>query len=138
MNDNRKALIQGMLARSNYGVERALLVLLDPSPLATHRENTLTGVFVLVIAFLMVSTVPYRSFKDFDLHRRFPGTVVFALALLVVVLVVYREHAMAAMAAAYLALGPAELDTRTLRGGPPTTAGDPTTTAGMDDDRHLP
>jgi CDP-diacylglycerol---serine O-phosphatidyltransferase len=114
-----------------------LLVLLNPSPLATHRENTLVGVFTLVVAFLMVSTVPYRSFKDFDLHRRFPGTVVFALALLVVVLVVYREHAMAAMVAAYLALGPAEAVTRVLRGGAPKAGAEATTTTGMDDDRHL-
>ena len=118
-----------------------LLALLNPSALATHRENTLVGGFVLVIAFLMVSTVPYRSGKDFDLHRRFPAPVVFALALIVVLIVVYREHALAVMAAAYLALGPAEALTRTLLRTPVTPGGPPSTDTlppvGTDDDRHL-
>jgi CDP-diacylglycerol---serine O-phosphatidyltransferase len=100
-----------------------LAVLLDPSPATTRGVAALLGAYVLVVALLMVSTVPYRSFKDFSLHRRWPATLFFVLALVVVVLVTYREHAMAVLLGLYLLLGPAELVVRAILGRPVTRVG---------------
>lgn len=100
-----------------------LAVLLDPVPETTRGEVVLLGAFVLAVALLMVSTVPYRAFKDFDAHRRWPATLFFVIALVVVVLVTYREHAMAALLGLYLLLGPGELIVRAIVGRPVTRAG---------------
>ena len=91
-----------------------LPVLLDPSPVAPHGQLVIVGLYVLAISLLMVSTVPYRSFKDFNLHQRYPTTLVFVLALIIVVLVTYREHAMAVLLGIYVLLGPIEQAARTL------------------------
>ena len=85
-----------------------LAVLLDPSPFAPRIQVLLVAFFVLAVALLMVSTIPYRSFKNFNLHQRYPTTLVFVLALVVVVLVEYRENAMAVLLGIYLLLGPTE------------------------------
>ena len=46
-------------------------------------RRTPSGAFVLLISVLMVSTVPYRSFKDFNLRRRWPAPTFFLIALIV-------------------------------------------------------
>jgi CDP-diacylglycerol--serine O-phosphatidyltransferase len=85
-----------------------LAVLLDPTPVASRGELVIVGLYVLAVSLLMVSTIQYRSFKDFNLHQRFPATLFFLLALIVVILVTYRQYAMAVLLGAYLLLGPVE------------------------------
>lgn len=101
-----------------------LAVLLDPTQEASHGQILLIGLYVLAVALLMVSTIPYRSFKDFNLHQRFPATLFFGIALVVVILVVYREHAMAALIGVYLLLGPLEALARAVLHRPVAPAAD--------------
>lgn len=116
-----------------------LAVLLDPTRAAHRHELMLTGLFVLTISLLMVSTIPYRSFKDFNLHQRFPAILFFLLALIVVILVVYREHALAVLLGIYLLMGPLEQLVRTVlrRGaGPAASHGGEGATPLHSDDSH--
>jgi CDP-diacylglycerol--serine O-phosphatidyltransferase len=78
--------------------------------------------FVLLIAFLMVSTIPYRSFKDVNLRHRWPAITFFLIALVFTVVVVLREPGIAGLLAVYLIAGPAELLARAFRSKPVTAA----------------
>ena len=85
-----------------------LLVLVDPSPLVTWRAGAVLWSFVLLISSLMVSSIPYRSFKDFNLRQRWPATAFFLLALIVAFIAVSPIPAMAAFLTAFLVSGPGE------------------------------
>ena len=95
-----------------------LLVLVAPEP-PTDRALTLAvWAFVFLVSVLMVSTVPYRSYKDLNLRQRWPATAFFLFALIVAVIAVSPLPAMAFMAAAYLLSGPIELGLGALRHKP--------------------
>jgi len=66
------------------------------------------SVFVFLVSVLMVSTIPYRSYKDFNLRQRWPATAFFLFALIVAVIVVSPLPVMAFLAAVYLLSGPVE------------------------------
>jgi CDP-diacylglycerol--serine O-phosphatidyltransferase len=76
---------------------------------------------LLLISLLMVSTIPYRSFKDANLRQRWPATTFFVIASIVAVIVAFREHGMAVLCAIYLVLGPLERLLGLLRRRPPQT-----------------
>lgn len=92
-----------------------LLVLVDPTPLVTRWAGAVLWSFVLLISFLMVSSVPYRSFKDFNLRQRWPATAFFLIALFVAFIAVTPVPAMAGFLSAFLLAGPAELLVRRVR-----------------------
>ncbi len=81
------------------------------------------AVFVLLISILMVSTVPYRSGKDFNLRQRWPATAFFTIAAVVAVVVFTPVPALALLLGAYIVAGPAEYLARRLRrrGSPQST-----------------
>lgn len=92
-----------------------LLVLVDPSPLVTQWEGAALWSFVLLISFLMVSPIPYRSFKDFNLRQRWPATAFFLIALIVAFIAVSPVPAMACFLSIFLLAGPLEYLVRRLR-----------------------
>jgi CDP-diacylglycerol--serine O-phosphatidyltransferase len=65
----------------------------------------------------MVSSLPYRSFKDVDLRRRWPVTSIFIIAL-AFSLITLTPHVLSVMAAAYILSAPITVLTRRLRRSP--------------------
>jgi CDP-diacylglycerol---serine O-phosphatidyltransferase len=93
----------------------ALLVLLRPEPVPPSALAVVVWAVVLAVSLLMVSTVPYRSYKDFKLRERWPATAFFLFALIIAVIVVSPRPAMAAVLGGYILLGPIDLVLRWLR-----------------------
>jgi CDP-diacylglycerol--serine O-phosphatidyltransferase len=95
-----------------------VLVGLDLDVAVTRAVAIAASLFVFVVAVLMVSTIPYRSFKDFNLRQRWPATAFFLFAVIVAVLAFSPLPAMAFLLGAYLLGGPVELLLRRLRHKP--------------------
>lgn len=91
----------------------ALLVLLSPEPVRHPALIPVAGAFVLCLSLLMVSNLPYRSFKDVDLRRRWPATTVFAIALVLVITL--SPHVLSLLCALYILSAPVAVVTRRLR-----------------------
>ena len=83
----------------------ALFVLVSPAPVQHPAFIPVVACFVLALALLMVSNLPYRSFKDVDMRRRWPVTTIFILAI-VVSLVTLTPHVLSVMAAIYVLSAP--------------------------------
>jgi len=60
----------------------AFLVLLSPEPVRRDYFIPVVAVFVLALAVLMVSNLPYKSFKDLNLRKQWPAPVVFLIAVI--------------------------------------------------------
>jgi CDP-diacylglycerol--serine O-phosphatidyltransferase len=95
----------------------ALFVLVSPSPVQHPAFIPVVGVFAVCLALLMVSNLPYRSFKDVDLRRRWPVTSIFIIAL-AFSLITLTPHVLSVMAAAYILSAPITVLTRRLRRRP--------------------
>jgi len=93
----------------------ALMVLLRPQPVMRPTLAFWVLGFVLTVSLLMVSTVPYRSYKHLKLRERWPATAFFLFALILAVIVVSPLPAMAAFCGTYLISGPVELTARWIR-----------------------
>lgn len=87
----------------------ALMVLLRPQPVLRPTVAFWVLTFVLTVSLLMVSTIPYRSYKHLKLRERWPATAFFLFALILAVIVVSPQPAMAAFLGTYLISGPLEL-----------------------------
>jgi len=62
--------------------------------------------YVVTLAFLMVSQIKYRSFKDLDVKERRPYQMVFILAILLVLVLMNHRAVLLAMALVYASSGP--------------------------------
>jgi CDP-diacylglycerol--serine O-phosphatidyltransferase len=82
---------------------------------------------IVALAFLMVSTFRYRSFKGVDLRRRRSYISVLGLVLLFLLIATQPEASLLAVTSLYTASGPAAwaLGAMRRREDPPQTAGDP-------------
>jgi CDP-diacylglycerol--serine O-phosphatidyltransferase len=76
-----------------------------PSP-AQRWEAVAMLVLVVVLAFLMVSTFRYRSFKSFDLRRRRSYMIVLGVALLFLLVAAHPEATLLAVTTLYTLSGP--------------------------------
>jgi CDP-diacylglycerol--serine O-phosphatidyltransferase len=76
------------------------------------------SVFVLLVSVLMVSTIPYRSGKEFNLRQRWPAAAFFTIAAAVAALVFTTVPALALLLGTYIVAGPAEYLARHLRRKP--------------------
>ncbi len=83
----------------------ASTVFLYPGGLQLPREAVPALAVVLVPAFLMVSTIRFRSFKTIDLQSRRSYTVLFLLALGIAAIVAHPHVMLVVMAYSYLASG---------------------------------
>jgi len=86
-----------------------MMVLISPEPIAGRIGTVVVSAFVFLISVLMVSTIPYRSYKDFNPRQRWPATAFFLFAVIVAVVVVSPLPVMAFLATAYLVSGPLEM-----------------------------
>ncbi|MCP4896979.1 MAG: CDP-diacylglycerol--serine O-phosphatidyltransferase [bacterium] len=57
-----------------------MLVLVSPEPVMHPAFIPVVVCFVVAVALLMVSNLPYRSFKDMNLKRQWPAPTLFAIA----------------------------------------------------------
>ncbi len=63
--------------------------------------------YVVALSWLMVSTIRYRSFKEFDWRERRPSRLVFVLALVLVLVALYPTLILLLLAVGYALSGPA-------------------------------
>ncbi len=93
----------------------AMLVLISPSPVQHPAFIPVVVGFVLCVSLLMVSSLPYRSFKDVNLRRQWPATTVFAIAI-AFSLITLTPHVLSVLAAIYILSAPIEVLTSKVRG----------------------
>jgi CDP-diacylglycerol--serine O-phosphatidyltransferase len=85
----------------------------------------------------MVSTIRYRSFKEFDWRERRPARLIFVLAVALVFVALYPTLILLLLAIAYALSGPAGwVWAKLIRGGHPTGEVAPPQVAG--EERHEP
>ena len=92
----------------------AMLVLLSPS-LVTHPGFIPVVIaFVLGLSLLMVSNLPYASFKSVDYRRKWPAPTLFLIAV-VFSLITLTPHVLSVMLAIYLLSAPVATLTKRAR-----------------------
>jgi CDP-diacylglycerol--serine O-phosphatidyltransferase len=64
------------------------------------------GMLIVIVAFLMISTVRYSSFKEFDVKKAKPSLALAATAMLIGLIYFYSEEMLLAMATIYVSSGP--------------------------------
>jgi len=81
-------------------------VLATPDRLVDRGWMTGLLGLTIIVSYLMISTIRYRSFKDLDLKRRRPAWILPAIALFFAVVAYRPQLALAAIAAVFVASGP--------------------------------
>jgi CDP-diacylglycerol--serine O-phosphatidyltransferase len=84
----------------------AAIVFMVPEPPANALQATLVLALVVVLAFLMVSTFRYRSFKGVDLRRRRSYMTVLGIAILFLLIAAHPEASLLAVTSLYTVSGP--------------------------------
>jgi CDP-diacylglycerol--serine O-phosphatidyltransferase len=93
-----------------------------PARVADWVHGLFALLLVVFVAFLMVSTFRYRSFKGIDLKRRRSYLAVLGIALLFVLIAAHLEYSLLALASLYTLSAPSAYLIGLLwrrRGGPP-------------------
>ncbi|MCM2256425.1 MAG: CDP-diacylglycerol--serine O-phosphatidyltransferase [Vicinamibacteria bacterium] len=85
----------------------AAVVMFAPEPLAERVAAIPVMVLVVMLAFLMVSTLRYRSGKGIDLGRRHSYLAVLGVAILFLAIALHPGSVLLLMASAYSLSGPA-------------------------------
>ena len=83
----------------------AMLVLMSPTPVTHPAFIPVVVAFVLALSLLMVSNLPYKSFKGVDLRKKWPAPTLFLIAL-VFSLVTLTPHVLSVLAAIYILSAP--------------------------------
>lgn len=96
----------------------AMMVLMSPAPVSHPDFIPVVAIFVLALSLLMVSSLPYRSFKDLNLRRPWPAPTLFVVA--VVVALAFLEpqrlaQALSVLLAIYILSAPIATLTRSVR-----------------------
>jgi len=86
----------------------AAVVFYSPQALESLTLNRILLGAVVLIALLMVSKIRYRSFKDFDLRRRQPYSLIVILAIVIYLIALDPERVLLMIAVGYVASGPIE------------------------------
>ncbi len=84
----------------------AAIVFVMPDPPSDRWIPAATLALVVVLAFLMVSTFRYRSFKGLDLGRRRSYMIILAIALLFLLVASHPEVSLLAVTSLYTVSGP--------------------------------
>jgi CDP-diacylglycerol--serine O-phosphatidyltransferase len=93
----------------------AAIVFVFPEPASSRWHSVGMLALVVALAFLMVSTFRYRSFKGVDLRRRRSYISVLGLILLFLLVATQPEASLLAVTSLYTASGPAAWAVSTLR-----------------------
>ncbi len=94
----------------------ALMILISPAPVSHVAFMPVVVVFVLGLALLMVSNLPYPSFKNVNLRRRWPTTTLFLIAVIFSLLTFVPTHVLAILLGTYILSAPFLVLTGKLRG----------------------
>ena len=92
----------------------SMLVLISPSPVTHPGFIPVVVAFVLGLALLMVSNLPYPSFKTVNLRRMWPAPTLFLIAL-VFSLITLTPHVLSVLVAIYILSAPVMVLTRRAR-----------------------
>ncbi len=84
----------------------AVVVLATPERLVSRVWMAGLLGLTIVLSYLMISTIRYRSFKDLDLRRRRPAWILPAIALFFAVVAYRPPIALAVLALVFVASGP--------------------------------
>jgi len=98
-----------------------MLVLMSPTPVTHPAFIPVVAAFVLALSLLMVSNLPYKSFKGVNLRRKWPAPTLFLIAL-VFSLVTLTPHVLSVLAAIYVLSAPVAVLTRRARRSPASSA----------------
>jgi CDP-diacylglycerol--serine O-phosphatidyltransferase len=94
----------------------SMLVLSSPSPVTRPWFIPVVVAFVLGLALLMVSNLPYPSYKAVNLRRKWPAPTLFLIAL-AFSLITLTPHFLSVLAAIYILSAPVAVLTRKVRRG---------------------
>ena len=102
----------------------SMLVLMSPTPVTYPAFIPVVVAFVLGLSLLMVSNLPYPSFKGVDLRRKWPAPTLFLIAV-VFSLVTLTPHVLSILAVIYILSAPVAVLTKKARRRPakPATQG---------------
>lgn len=104
----------------------ALLVLVSPTPVVHPAFIPVVVGFVLALSLLMVSNLPYRSFKDVNLRRPRPVTVLFLIAIGFALITYAPVHVLSLLLVIYILSAPVSvLGARFRRQPQPSKAAEP-------------
>jgi CDP-diacylglycerol--serine O-phosphatidyltransferase len=92
----------------------AMLVLLSPTPVTHPAFIPVVVAFVFGLSLLMVSNLPYPSFKGVNLRKKWPAPTLFLIAL-VFSLVTLTPHVLSVLAAIYILSAPVAVLTNKAR-----------------------
>ena len=93
----------------------AAIVHFRQRPIELVGSAGLWCLLVALLAFLMISSVRYPSFKDLDLKKPLPRTAIVATAMLIGLIFYYSGIVLLLMAITYLASGPVARLSQTVR-----------------------
>src|SRR5215471_17547974 len=88
------------------GMIAAVVHFLKKPALMNGAASFWWGVLIVILAFLMISTVRYSSFKEFDVKKAKPSLALAATAMLIGLIYFYSEEMLLAMATIYVSSGP--------------------------------
>lgn len=83
------------------------LVLATPEPLVDRVWMTGLLILTVILSYLMISTIRYRSFKDLDLKQRRPAWILPVIALVFAVIAFRPAPSLLGLALVFAASGPA-------------------------------
>lgn len=106
----------------------SMLVLTSPSPVTHPAFVPVVVAFVLGLSLLMVSNLPYPSFKGVNLRKKWPAPTLFLIAL-AFSLITLTPHFLSVFAAIYILSAPVMVLTRKVR-RQPHPASEPLATSG--------
>jgi CDP-diacylglycerol--serine O-phosphatidyltransferase len=75
------------------------------SPILMIGSSLLWCLLILLLAFLMISTVRYPSFKEFDIKKARPSRALFVAAMLITLVIFYSEYMLLLMATLFVSSG---------------------------------
>jgi CDP-diacylglycerol--serine O-phosphatidyltransferase len=103
----------------------AVVVLATPERLVSRVWMAGLLGLTIVLSYLMISTIRYRSFKDLDLRRRRPAWILPAIALFFAIVAYRPPIALAVLALVFVASGPAGKLVSLFRRSEPTATSSP-------------
>ncbi len=92
----------------------AMLVLMSPTTVTHPAFKPVVAAFVLGLSLLMVSNLPYPSFKAVNLRKKWPAPTLFLIAV-VFSLVTLTPHVLSILAAVYILSAPVTVLTKKAR-----------------------